>query len=183
MERHPHHSISIRPRVKPTMLQFRWVYCIFYLLSLPLTAPFVTPSRTTLANTGRISPTPTRRHQVVLSLALSASSNSNSRENNDKNTNDDPYGPLQDGESIQVAGSYSRKTNQTSHYTIKRTGHVYFCSCPAWKFQHRPSDARTCKHINSLRVGYPPILAASDNTTTTATTTVQAEMKREATNE
>lgn len=40
-------------------------------------------------------------------------------------------------------------------YTVKfnasgygRLGH--YCSCPAWKFQHKDPKKRTCKHIKSI---------------------------------
>ena len=62
----------------------------------------------------------------------------------------DPYGPLADGESIVVSGS-----KPSSRYTIKRTGATYYCTCPAWKFQHTaPAAGRTCKHIKALRSDY-----------------------------
>ncbi|KAJ7472567.1 hypothetical protein FB451DRAFT_1339465 [Mycena latifolia] len=35
-------------------------------------------------------------------------------------------------------------------YTIKRTSGNYHCSCPAWRNQSRPIDARTCKHLLDL---------------------------------
>lgn len=62
----------------------------------------------------------------------------------------DPYGPLKDGETTTVQGS-----KPEVHYTIKRTGHTYYCTCPAWKFQQTaPAAGRTCKHINALRAAY-----------------------------
>jgi len=62
----------------------------------------------------------------------------------------DPYGPLADGESIIVSGS-----KPSSRYTIKRTGATYYCTCPAWKYQHKaPAAGRTCKHIKALRSDY-----------------------------
>jgi hypothetical protein len=30
-----------------------------------------------------------------------------------------------------------------------RTG-AWYCECPAWRYQRKPGDARTCKHITSL---------------------------------
>ena len=62
----------------------------------------------------------------------------------------DSYGPLADGETTVVPGSKAG-----SNYTIKRTGQVYYCTCPAWKFQST-NKGRTCKHINALRAGYAP---------------------------
>lgn len=52
---------------------------------------------------------------------------------------------LADGESIQVQGSGS------SVYTIKNTGGVYACTCPAWRNQSTAIESRTCKHIRKLR--------------------------------
>ncbi len=52
---------------------------------------------------------------------------------------------LADGESIQVQGSGS------SVYTIKNTGGVYACTCPAWRNQSIAIESRTCKHIRRLR--------------------------------
>jgi DNA ligase 1 len=36
-------------------------------------------------------------------------------------------------------------------YVVKNIGGVYSCSCPSWKFQSKPSNARTCKHIQEIR--------------------------------
>jgi DNA ligase 1 len=47
---------------------------------------------------------------------------------------------LEDGDSVEVQGS-------TSTYTLTRQGSVYMCTCPAWKNQGAPVDARTCKHL------------------------------------
>lgn len=97
---------------------------------------------------------------------------SSSSTTTDTQQHDDPWGPLTDGESIQVQGSPSRSKKQPHKpaplYTIKRYGHVYYCTCPAWKFQKRPNTARTCKHIDALRVGYPPlvVMATPHNSTT-----------------
>merc|ERR1719160_1975565 len=52
---------------------------------------------------------------------------------------------LKDGESILVDGSGS------AQYTIKNTGGVYSCSCPAWRNQKGAGVLRTCKHIKRLR--------------------------------
>jgi DNA ligase-1 len=52
---------------------------------------------------------------------------------------------LADGESVEVAGSGSAK------YTIKNTGGVYACSCPAWRNQSVAIEKRSCKHIRRLR--------------------------------
>ena len=49
---------------------------------------------------------------------------------------------LADGASVEVQGSSSR-------YTLSRHGSVYTCSCPAWRNQGAPVDARTCKHLRA----------------------------------
>jgi DNA ligase len=49
---------------------------------------------------------------------------------------------LDDGDSVEVQGS-------SSTYTLSRQGSVYMCSCPAWKNQGAPVDARTCKHLRA----------------------------------
>jgi DNA ligase 1 len=52
---------------------------------------------------------------------------------------------LADGESVQVLGSGN------SRYTLKNTGGVYSCSCPAWRNQSIAIEKRTCKHLRGLR--------------------------------
>ena len=52
---------------------------------------------------------------------------------------------LADGDSVEVQGSAARP------YTIKNTGGVYACSCPAWRHQSVAIEKRTCKHIRGLR--------------------------------
>src|SRR5580692_8521743 len=52
---------------------------------------------------------------------------------------------LADGESTQVQGSGA------SPYTLKNTGGVYSCSCPAWRNQSIAIEKRTCKHLRKLR--------------------------------
>ncbi|KAM0746957.1 DNA ligase/mRNA capping enzyme [Meredithblackwellia eburnea MCA 4105] len=55
----------------------------------------------------------------------------------------EPKTILKDGESKEVKSMSSSTT-----YTIKRTTATqYFCSCPAWRNQSSPVDARTCKHL------------------------------------
>ena len=49
---------------------------------------------------------------------------------------------LDDGDAVEIQGS-------TSTYTLSRQGSVYMCSCPAWKNQGAPVDARTCKHLRA----------------------------------
>jgi DNA ligase-1 len=52
---------------------------------------------------------------------------------------------LEDGASTQVKGSGS------SSYTLKNSGGVYSCTCPAWRNQSEPIERRTCKHLRRLR--------------------------------
>ncbi|MEM9195186.1 MAG: DNA ligase [Myxococcota bacterium] len=52
---------------------------------------------------------------------------------------------LADGESTEMKGSGS------AVYTLKNTGGVYSCSCPAWRNQSVPIERRTCKHLRRLR--------------------------------
>ena len=52
---------------------------------------------------------------------------------------------LQDGESTEMQGSGSKP------YTLKNTGGVYSCTCPAWRNQSIAIEKRTCKHLRKLR--------------------------------
>jgi DNA ligase-1 len=52
---------------------------------------------------------------------------------------------LGDGETTQVKGSGS------SMYTLKNSGGVYSCSCPAWRNQSVAIEKRTCKHLRAYR--------------------------------
>jgi DNA ligase-1 len=52
---------------------------------------------------------------------------------------------LADGQTHEMQGSGKNP------YVIKNVGGVYSCSCPAWRNQSLPSNARTCKHIRKLR--------------------------------
>lgn len=52
---------------------------------------------------------------------------------------------LADGESVQMKGSSG------STYTLKNTGGVYSCNCPAWRNQSIAIEKRTCKHLKKLR--------------------------------
>ena len=52
---------------------------------------------------------------------------------------------LADGESTEMQGSGS------TPYTLKNTGGVYSCSCPAWRNQSIAIEKRTCKHLRKLR--------------------------------
>jgi DNA ligase-1 len=54
-------------------------------------------------------------------------------------------GDLADGESVQVKGSGS------SVYTLKNSGGVYSCTCPAWMHQGLAIERRTCKHLRAYR--------------------------------
>jgi DNA ligase-1 len=50
-----------------------------------------------------------------------------------------------DGESVQVQGSGSAR------YTLRNTGGVYSCTCPAWAHQSLGIERRTCKHLRAYR--------------------------------
>lgn len=50
---------------------------------------------------------------------------------------------LAEGESIFVQGSGKNP------YTVKNSGGVISCSCPAWRNQNLSIDMRTCKHIKA----------------------------------
>ncbi len=52
---------------------------------------------------------------------------------------------LADGETTQVKGSGS------SIYTLKNSGGVYSCTCPAWRNQSLGIERRTCKHLRAYR--------------------------------
>ena len=52
---------------------------------------------------------------------------------------------LADGESTELKGSGAKP------YSLKNTGGVYSCSCPAWRNQSVPIERRTCKHLRKLR--------------------------------
>ncbi len=78
---------------------------------------------------------------------------------------------LEDGESTEVQGSGSAR------YTLKRSGGVYSCTCPAWRNQSIAIERRTCKHLRkclgdaaeTARVGAPdPRPAATGGTGTAA---------------
>ncbi len=55
------------------------------------------------------------------------------------------FADLADGETAEVLGSGGRT------YTLKNTGGVYSCSCPAWQFQSAPIERRSCKHLRTYR--------------------------------
>ena len=52
---------------------------------------------------------------------------------------------LNDGESMDVPGSSGVS------FTIRNSGGVYSCTCPAWQTQLIPHSQRTCKHLRRLR--------------------------------
>jgi DNA ligase-1 len=54
-------------------------------------------------------------------------------------------GDLADGETTEVKGS------SNAVYTLKNSGGVYSCTCPAWAHQNLPIERRTCKHLRALR--------------------------------
>ncbi|MCA9710804.1 MAG: WGR domain-containing protein, partial [Myxococcales bacterium] len=54
-------------------------------------------------------------------------------------------GELPEGGEATVAGSGART------YTLRNTGGVYSCTCPAWRNQSQPIERRTCKHLRRFR--------------------------------
>jgi len=52
---------------------------------------------------------------------------------------------LESGQTFEMQGSGK------TPYVIKNVGGVYSCTCPAWRNQSLPPNARTCKHIRKLR--------------------------------
>lgn len=52
---------------------------------------------------------------------------------------------LSDGETTTVQGSGS------AVYTLKNSGGVYSCTCPAWMHQSLGIERRTCKHLRAYR--------------------------------
>jgi DNA ligase-1 len=52
---------------------------------------------------------------------------------------------LSDGETAKVHGSGS------SVYTLRNSGGIYSCTCPAWMHQSTPIERRTCKHLRAFR--------------------------------
>lgn len=52
---------------------------------------------------------------------------------------------LADEESVQIKGSGS------SVYTLKNSGGVYSCTCPAWMHQSIGIERRSCKHLRAYR--------------------------------
>ena len=52
---------------------------------------------------------------------------------------------LKNGETFEMQGSGAKP------YTLKNTGGVYSCSCPAWRNQSIAIERRTCKHLRKLR--------------------------------
>lgn len=52
---------------------------------------------------------------------------------------------LHDGEIAEVKGSGAKP------YVLRNSGGVYSCTCPAWRNQSVPIEARTCKHLRQLR--------------------------------
>lgn len=53
---------------------------------------------------------------------------------------------LSEGQTVQVPGSGS------AVHTIKFTGGVYSCTCPAWRNQSIPPSVRSCKHM--VKMGF-----------------------------
>ncbi len=52
---------------------------------------------------------------------------------------------LKPGEQVKIRGS----GGAVHTVTMSEKGNLY-CSCPAWKFQEKPSESRTCKHCDAV---------------------------------
>lgn len=52
---------------------------------------------------------------------------------------------------IVVLAVIPSDTDPNEHYEVRigHDGNVY-CTCPAWRFQHRAPGERTCKHLQGL---------------------------------
>ena len=72
---------------------------------------------------------------------------------------------LADGAQVEVQGSSAK-------YTLKRTGDVYACSCPAWRNQGATIAKRSCKHLRAY------LGDASETTRVGATAVVGARAER-----
>ena len=80
---------------------------------------------------------------------------------------------LKDGESTEMQGSGVKP------YTLKNSGGVYSCSCPAWRNQSLAIERRTCKHLIKLR-GADVEKARTQNTTTAKADSNDADETKEA---
>ncbi len=49
------------------------------------------------------------------------------------------------GDTVSIQGSGKKP------YTLKNTGGVLSCDCPAWRNQNSPIERRTCKHLKKIR--------------------------------
>ncbi|KAI9149751.1 hypothetical protein H9P43_009930 [Blastocladiella emersonii ATCC 22665] len=75
-----------------------------------------------------------------------------------------PLRVLADGETVLVESASS-----SSSYKVKRVNDHYSCTCPSWRMQKTPVDARTCKHLKQMlgeeyeaaRCGAAPAAASS----------------------
>src|SRR5262245_13599082 len=84
-------------------------------------------------------------------------------------------GDLAEGEEVSVKGSGSAK------YTLKNSGGVYSCSCPAWRNQSVAIERRSCKHLRAFRGEAAQVARGGDETSArkpskaVQTTTAEAE--------
>jgi len=61
-----------------------------------------------------------------------------------------------------VLATYRSKSDPTKRYYIikpKAPGAKEYCTCPAWRFQSKPVDQRTCKHLQDFAAGKPAAVA------------------------
>lgn len=60
----------------------------------------------------------------------------------------------------QTEIKYTSDSGRT--YTVKlNPGRGGYCTCPAWKFQHKSPKFRTCKHIAAIRKEMGSLLNAA----------------------
>jgi DNA ligase 1 len=50
-----------------------------------------------------------------------------------------------------IADGEQATAGANHQYIMKNIGGVYSCNCPSWRFQSKPIDVRTCKHLKELR--------------------------------
>uniref|UniRef100_A0A7S3DM84 SWIM-type domain-containing protein n=1 Tax=Entomoneis paludosa TaxID=265537 RepID=A0A7S3DM84_9STRA len=80
---------------------------------------------------------------------------------------------LKDGQEMQVPGR---------DYKVKNVGGVYSCTCPAWRYQSKKIDVRTCKHIQELRGANAEQVRMQENNTWLTTASSKTNSPKKSTN-
>ncbi|GBG25760.1 Protein kinase, putative [Hondaea fermentalgiana] len=67
---------------------------------------------------------------------------------------DEMLNDLREGDEVTIDGftagnKYAR--GQPRRYVLRRSGPVYECTCPEWKLNQGPREARTCDHLKEFR--------------------------------